>query len=129
MEGEGVNIHAGVYGSKYGTALQAALAPDVSNRWAQKQLTDIFPVVKLLLGCGADITTYVSDWEYGDALTAAKETWKRDKDNFDAFIKLLAPRGSKADVLLHERNGYETDINENLLEDSYSQKLKRRRIL
>ena len=74
-KGADVNIQGG----KYGNALQAAA-------WM-----DNVEVVRLLLDSGADIT-HVSDTEYRKALTAAKKIWEQDRNNFDAFMKLLASR-------------------------------------
>ena len=103
-----------------GTPLQSLLASATNQ-------TDIFPIIELLLDHGADITTYVPDSPYGDALTAAKARWKQDRDSLDAFMKLVASRGKKGDLALRERKRdiASADSNEEL-EDS--QKPKRRRV-
>ena len=84
----GANVNARV--GKYGTALQAALAPapeDNKKLRVQKNQYSTFDVLELLLDNGADITAYVEDSEFGDALTAAKHSWKNDKESLDRFMK------------------------------------------
>ena len=101
---EGANAHA--RGGKYGTALQAVLAPDFVNwTWRTRDPTSVFSLVELLLDHGADITAYVPESEYGDALTAAKQLWKHDSDRLGALIELLASRGQKGDLSLRKRKG------------------------
>lgn len=84
----GANVNARV--GKYGTALQAALAPalkDDEHLRVQKNQYATFDVLELLLDNGADIRAYVEDSEFGDALTAAKHSWKNDKESLDRFMK------------------------------------------
>ena len=102
----GANVNARV--GKYGTALQAALAPAPEDNERlrlqrnqerlrlqenqerlrlQKNQYATFDVLELLLDNGADITAYVEDSEFGDALTAAKHIWKNDKEALDRFMK------------------------------------------
>ena len=89
---KGANVHA--RGGKYGTVLQAALAP---KRWKLTEPNRVFPVVELLLDHGADITIHAPDSKYRDALTAARQLWKKDRDSFDALLKLLISRGWEGD--------------------------------
>ena len=99
---KGAGVH--VQGGEYGTALQAALAP---SDLLPKYPATIFPIVELLLDYGADITTYVPGSKYGDALTAAKAKWEKDRHSLDAFLELLASRGLKE---------HETESKENVFE-------------
>ena len=85
----GANVNA--QGGKYGTALQATLAPAPAGDerlTLQKHQYVTFDVLELLLDHGADITAYVEDSEFGDALTAAKQVWKSDKEALNRFMKL-----------------------------------------
>ena len=121
--------HVNTRGGKYGTALQAVLAPlptktsdlvYVSPSW--KSLRHVSVIVEMLLDRGADITAYVEDSEYGDALTAAKELWKDDGATLLEFMNLLKSHGwtgsespSKDNVL--SASGEETDSGPGALQD------------
>ena len=82
----------GARGGEYGSVLQAALAPYPS---AWKEPAQVFSAIEFLLDHGADITTYVPDSKYGNALNAAKELWKADRHNRNAFMVRLESRGLK----------------------------------
>ena len=91
--GRGADINA--RGGKYGTALQAAVAPALESKIPEKNQYTTFEVLELLLDHGADITAYVQDSEYGDAITAAKQVWKNDTEALNRFMKLAESRGWK----------------------------------
>ena len=91
--GRGADVNA--QGGKYGTALQAALAPapaDDKRLQRRKNPYTPFDVLEMLLDHGADITAYVQDSEYGDALTAAQQLWKDDPEALDRLMKLFESR-------------------------------------
>ena len=93
---------------KYGTELQAAVAPadevdhdnDSENPWKKPPKHTIFQVVQLLLQRGEDIKETVKSSKYGDALTAAKHLWKDDEAALAEFNKLVESHESS------RRRGY-----------------------
>ena len=46
-------------------------------------------MAEILVDHWADVTAYVADSEYGDALSAAKELWRHDLSSLARFMKLL----------------------------------------
>ena len=84
---KGADVNA--QGGAYGTALQAAV---VENMYPKGFKKDSLSVAEILLDHGADVTAYVPDSVYGDALGAAEERWEDDED-FAKFINLLESKG------------------------------------
>ena len=98
----GANVNA--RGGRYGTALQATLAPapegDEHLPAVRKNEFTVFDALELLLSHGADIAAYVEGSAYGDALTAAKEVWKDNAEALCRFMKLVEARvGGKGESI------------------------------
>ena len=96
---KGADVNA--QGGMYGNALQAALVGVSHSRWDNNQLH----TAKILLDHGADVTAYVADSPYGDALSAAKERWRYDEGNLARFMKLLELKGWKEEKSGSDENG------------------------
>ena len=98
----GADVNA--QGGMYGTALQAAFAPP--HRGIYK---DALHIAKVLLDHGADVTAYVPDSRYGDALSAATELFGGELFGGDKklveFMKLLEEKGWKGDRLGTHKKG------------------------
>ena len=96
---KGADVNA--QGGMYGNALQAALVGTPHSRWDNNPLH----TAKILLDHGADVTAYVADSPYGDALSAAKELWRYDKGNLARFMELLELNGWKEEKSGSDENG------------------------
>ena len=97
---KGADVHA--QGGKYGNALQAALVVVLHDL---RHLKSPLHTAEILLDHGADITAYVAGSPHGDALSAAKELWKDDKDSLAKFMKLLELKGWKEGKSGTDENG------------------------